>query len=281
MNRSATLSVVIAARNCVDRISGTVSPWIAVASEIIVVDQMSNDGTAETARKLGCKVIQNDPEGGNFDLNRKIGMNSATSDWILYMDTDERPTPELITEIQEFLNQTIGAEDSPYGVQIPNEFYFLGKPLRYGISNPRNAEIRMVRRGEWSYPCESGFHCGVSVKGRIHRFKHPYKHFNYNSVGEWFMKTNQYTELDACKKWAAMGKLAKISIIKGVISSFRFFIKYYFRKRGFLDGIQGFLCVFYFMLYHFTLHVKMWELAERSRLKPESDYLEPLRVPGR
>ncbi len=40
-----SLSVVIAARNCADRIEGTVRPWLGLAREVIVVDQMSEDGT--------------------------------------------------------------------------------------------------------------------------------------------------------------------------------------------------------------------------------------------
>src|SRR2546430_242753 len=124
---ASTLSVVIAARNCADRLEGTILPWRPFASEILVADQMSEDATPAVAQKLGCRLIRNDPPGGNFDLNRKLAMQQATSDWVLYIDTDERPTAELLAELREFIAKPVTAA-SPEGVRIPNSFYFLGQP---------------------------------------------------------------------------------------------------------------------------------------------------------
>ncbi len=277
---SATLSVVIAARNCADRLETTVQPWRPIAHEIIVADQMSTDQTAEVAQKLGCRLIRNDPPGGNFDLNRKLGMEQATGDWILYIDTDERPTAELLAEIRKFLEQPLGPT-SPNGVRIPNMFYFLGRPLRHGIFNPRSAEIRMVRRGKWQYPCESGFHRGLSVEGKVARFKNVYKHFNVNSLAEWFLKTNQYTEHDADKKIQELAPGDVVMTYGAFFSAFRFFVRHYFFRLGFLDGFPGLVAVFYFMLYHLTLRIKLWERTNQRGLKEERDYLRPLEIPRR
>lgn len=276
----ASLSVVIAARNCADRIEGTVVPWRPIATEIIVADQMSTDHTAEMAVKYGCRLIRNDPKGGNFDLNRKIAMQQATGDWILYIDTDERPTSELVAEVREFIAST--PLNSPIeGVRIPNVFYFLGKPLKHGIYNPRSAEIRMVRNGKWLYPCEEGFHRGLSVGGQVIRFKNHYKHFNVNSMSEWFIKTNQYTEHDAEKFAIEHASVHWIKNYGAIFSAWRFFIKHYFFRWGFLDGFAGFVSVFYFMLYHFTLKVKYWEKVNQRGLLESRDYLKPIELPRR
>src|SRR5689334_401724 len=114
-----TLSVVIAARNCAERLEGTVLPWKPLASEIIVADQMSEDATPQIAQKLGCRLLRNDPPGGNFDLNRKLAMQQATGEWVLYIDTDERPTSELLAEVRDFLNRPKG-QPEPDGIRIPN-----------------------------------------------------------------------------------------------------------------------------------------------------------------
>jgi glycosyltransferase involved in cell wall biosynthesis len=274
----ATLSVVIAAKNCADRLEGTVLPWRSIAHEIIVADQMSGDSTPEVAQKLGCRLIRNAPPGGNFDLNRKLAMLQATGDWILYIDTDERPTSELLAEVSAFLANPPPGID---GVRVPNIFYFLGKPLKHGIFNPRSAEIRMVRRtGSWDYPCEQGFHRGISVKGGVTRFKNAYKHFNVNSLSEWFIKTNQYTEHDAVKQVADLGS-QKPKTYGAFFDAGRFFVKHYFIKRGFLDGFRGLVSVFYFMLYHLTLKIKIWERANLRGMKEERDYLKPIEAPKR
>ncbi|MBI3543425.1 MAG: glycosyltransferase family 2 protein [Deltaproteobacteria bacterium] len=277
---SSTLSVVIAARNCADRLEATVHPWRPIAAEIIVADQMSVDATPEIAQKLGCRLFRNDPPGGNFDLNRKLAMQQATSDWVLYIDTDERPTAELLAEVRAFLALPQGP-DSPDGVRIPNVFYFLGKPLRHGIYNPRSAEIRMVRKGAWDYPCEAGFHRGLSVKGRVIRFNSPYKHFNVNSLGEWFIKTNQYTEHDADRKYAELAGRETVATYGAFWRAFRFFLRHYVFKLGFLDGFHGFVAVYYFMLYHLTLDLKLWERVSQRGQREERDFLKPLELPKR
>lgn len=270
------LTVVIAARNCVDRVEGTVRPWINIATEIIFVDQNSSDGTAELARKTGCTVIVNEPPGGNFDLNRKLGIQKANTPWILYIDTDERPTSEMLAELEDFFADP-KKQSAFSGVKVPNYFYFLGKPLKHGIYNPRSAEIRMFKKDVWEYPCEQGYHRGISVKGKTTTMEYGYRHFNVNTLSEWFIKTNQYTEHDAVSSY----KNSKDATWLAVFDAMRFFLRHYFFKRGFLDGFRGFVSVFYFMLYHMTLKIKVWEKKELDRLKIEEDYLIPIAPPKR
>ena len=242
-----TLSVVIASKNCESRIKGTVEPWKPIANEIIVVDQYSTDRTAEIAKNLGCVVIQNNPADDNFSINRKMGLQAAKSDWIVYIDTDERPTVELIEEIKNFLN----SESKKYnGARLPNRFYFIGKPLRYGIFDQKTAaEIRMFRQGKWHYPGELGIHYSVSVEGEVYRFKNYYKHFNVNTLSEWFIKTNQYTEVDSIKNFEKTS-FDGIYFFKIFYKAVKFFVKHFFIKKGFLDGPRGFLSVLFFMFYH-------------------------------
>ncbi len=273
----STLSVVIAARNAADRIEGCILSWRPVATEIIVADQMSHDETPQIAQRLGCKLFQNNPPNGNFDLNRKLAMQLAQSDWILYMDTDERPTLELVAEVREFLSKPLDGNE-PHGIKIPNIFYFIGKPLKHGIFNKRSAEIRMVRNNTWEYPCEDGFHRGLSVKGKVIRFAHPYKHFNVNSLSEWFIKTNQDTELDANK---VKDSNQPLKMWSAFWDAWKFFVRHYIFKLGFLDGFHGLVSVFYFMLYHLTLKVKIWEKRSYKGVKEERDYLKSIEQPYR
>ncbi len=264
-----TLSVVIASKNCEDRILGTIEPWKKIANEIIVVDQNSSDQTAELARKSGVKVISNNPHNGNFDLNRKLGIQNAQSQWILYIDTDERPTAGMLQELEDFLKNENNLQFE--GVRIPNYFYFLGKQLKHGIYNPSSAEIRMFQKDKWDYPCERGYHHSVSVKGPVYTFVYGYKHFNVNSLSEWFVKTNQYTEHDANQK---MNSNNARNLFFAIINAKKFFIRHYFFKLGFLDGFHGFVSVFYFMLYHFTLDLKIIEKKYLQTKSNGTDYLK-------
>ncbi len=57
--------------------------------EIIVVDTGSTDTTVEIAERFGAKVFHF-PWNGNFSDARNESLRHAASDWILYLDADER-----------------------------------------------------------------------------------------------------------------------------------------------------------------------------------------------
>ncbi|MBI3788387.1 MAG: glycosyltransferase, partial [Ignavibacteriales bacterium] len=60
-----------------------------IVDEIIVVDTGSTDRTIDIARHFGAKVISF-PWVNDFSAARNESLRHATSDWILYLDADER-----------------------------------------------------------------------------------------------------------------------------------------------------------------------------------------------
>ena len=89
--------------------------------EIIVVDSFSIDRTVEIALKNPkVKVIKNAFE--DFTKQRNLALNSAKNDWVLFLDGDERITPELEKEIRETISRP-DAKDAYYIYRI----FFVGK----------------------------------------------------------------------------------------------------------------------------------------------------------
>ena len=71
--------------------------------EIVIVDSFSTDRTLEIAETFpNVKIIQNKFE--NFTEQRNLALDNAKNDWVLFLDGDERITPELKAEIIETLN---------------------------------------------------------------------------------------------------------------------------------------------------------------------------------
>jgi glycosyltransferase involved in cell wall biosynthesis len=60
-----------------------------VVDEIVVVDTGSTDASPEIARGHGARVHEH-PWTGDFAEARNVGLGLASSDWILYVDADER-----------------------------------------------------------------------------------------------------------------------------------------------------------------------------------------------
>ena len=99
-----SISVVIPARNEAARISPLLEAIIGASgvSEVIVVDDESSDGTADLAARSGARVVAADlsPEGWTgkaWALQR--GVEAATGDWIVVLDADTRPAPDLPTAL--------------------------------------------------------------------------------------------------------------------------------------------------------------------------------------
>ena len=67
------------------------------SSELIVCDNNSTDRTAEIARAAGARVVF-EPVN-QIARARNTGARSASGDWLLFVDADSSPSPELFEEV--------------------------------------------------------------------------------------------------------------------------------------------------------------------------------------
>ena len=77
--------------------------------EIIVIDSFSTDRTVEIAKSYpNAIVIQHAFE--DFTKQRNLALDYAKNDWVLFLDGDERITPDLEKEIIETINSANAKE---------------------------------------------------------------------------------------------------------------------------------------------------------------------------
>jgi glycosyltransferase involved in cell wall biosynthesis len=67
--------------------------------EVIVCDNNSSDRTAEVAREAGAQVVF-EPVN-QIARARNTGAASASGDWLLFIDADSHPAPELFADVAE------------------------------------------------------------------------------------------------------------------------------------------------------------------------------------
>ena len=67
--------------------------------EMIVCDNNSTDRTGELARAAGARVVF-EPIN-QIARARNCGASAATGDWLLFIDADSQPTPELFTDVAD------------------------------------------------------------------------------------------------------------------------------------------------------------------------------------
>lgn len=123
-----TLASVHAARAVLDRLG-----W---ASEVVVCDNNSTDDTARIASGLGARVVF---EPVNMIARaRNAGASVATGDWLVFIDADSRPSPELFEAMAEAIRSgrvlaggsTVRMDSDDLGVRIGAAFWNTVSRLR-------------------------------------------------------------------------------------------------------------------------------------------------------
>ncbi len=117
------LTVTVITYNEADHIQHALES-VAWADEIIVVDSGSTDGTVDLARPLATQVIVRSWPG--YSEQKNFAADSASNDWVLSIDADERVTPELAAEIRALMSRGPEAR----GYRIKRVSRYLGRWIR-------------------------------------------------------------------------------------------------------------------------------------------------------
>jgi glycosyltransferase involved in cell wall biosynthesis/thioredoxin-like negative regulator of GroEL len=73
--------------------------------ELIVVDTGSSDRTVEIAESFGARILHHEWDG-DFSAARNVGLDAATSDWLMYLDADEVLVEGEGPRLRELLGHT-------------------------------------------------------------------------------------------------------------------------------------------------------------------------------
>lgn len=244
----AVISALIIAKNeeanireCLESIR-----WI---KDIVVVDAGSVDKTVAVARKVTRKVYVKRWKG--FGPARNFALSKCTGEWVLWIDADERVTPKLAEEIQRVVDRN---DPSVHGYSVPRRAYFLGKWIRHCGWYPGRT-VRLFRRASGSFSHHQ-VHERLIVSGNEAKLQSDLLHFTDPSLFHYFEKFNRYTSL-------AVDELGERVNRPGISDLFGrpvwTFVRMYFLRRGFLDGMHGFVLCLNSSFYVFTKYAKRWE----------------------
>ncbi len=222
------------------------------ADELIVIDSFSTDQTVEISRKFTDKVFQHEWPG-MVGTQRNVGLGIAVSQWVLFLDADERVTDDLKDEILGFIHSPL-AETYAAG-EIPRKNYFFGKWLECSYPNYTR---RLLKKGAGHYNEQPGlgFDSMLVDRGSIYRFHTPLEHLTSETLAQRCKKIDFDSSLQADEKFRA-GKSA--SFVNIAINPFTNFIKVYFVKKGICEGVPGFLYAVLTSFSTFLKYAKLWE----------------------
>lgn len=245
-----TLAVAMIVKNEAKNLPGclgSVSGWV---DEIVVLDAGSTDDTVAIAESFNARVFSN-TEWPGFGKQRQIAQSHVQSDWVLWLDADERVSPELRDEVL----QCVQAKPEKTVFAIPRLSWAFGRFIHHlGWYPDYVLRLHPTRLTHYD---DSMVHEKLVIPDgmQTQTLKVNLLHYTYRDMPQYLDKMGHYAKLWAEQK-AAEGK--RSSIPTAILHGIGCFVRMYVLRRGFLDGTQGFLIAATNAYFTFAKYADLW-----------------------
>jgi len=187
------LTVVILTYNEAIHIERCIGSVKRVATEVLVVDSCSTDGTRGIATRLGARVLQHGWVNYATQLNWALDHGDVRTEWVMRIDADEFLDEQLVDGLRRALT---ASDDDIGGFEVNRQIRFMGREIRHGGMAPM--WVTRCWRNGWAR-CEARWmdeHIVLS-RGRGARLPGSVVDENMNSLTWWTQKHNQYASREA------------------------------------------------------------------------------------
>jgi hypothetical protein len=205
--------------------------------DLLVFDSLSTDATQQRARE----AAQDRPGGlrieqhpfTNYAEQRDAALAHVRTQWVLFIDADERATPALIAEVC----QRISSPGAPAGFWVPRHNVILGHRMRHAGWFP-DYQLRLFQTAKGKYDPLRPVHEGVLLDGTAEHLSEPFIHYNYRSMRQLIDKQRRYARHDAHQLWQEGVRFRPRSLAS---QPAREFVRRYVTLAGWRDGAHGLL----------------------------------------
>lgn len=255
------------------------------ADDVIVVDSGSADATVSLTHQVRPNARTFTHPFVDFGDQRNWALDHAAPKhkWVLFLDADERCTPELARSIENIVRGT----GAPVGYYLCYKNYFLGRWLKKCTGFP-TWQLRLLKVGKVRYE-KMGHGQKEVTAGPLGYIDEPYDHFGFSQgVSHWIARHNRYSSEEIEHILALRAEPLQVGTLWGPdpVSRVRClkriaarlpgrplieFLYLYIWKLGFLDGRAGLL--FCSLRLAHGIHVAV-KLAEKRNQSPSVTTLE-------
>jgi glycosyltransferase involved in cell wall biosynthesis len=245
------ISAVIVAHNEEKKIKDCLKS-LDFTDEIVIVLDKCSDNTKNIALEYRAKIIE-----GSWKIEgarRNVALRNASFEWVLEIDADERISKELRDEILSKIQNS-----KPCGFYIPIANYVGKKFIKYGWLRTLCVEKRqsLTYKNLKIYDEDKEVHPTFSLNSKIESLENPIIHLVDDNIFDLIARFNRYTNWranDLIKKNKKPKNLFKLMI------DFKLrFIKSFFLKKGYKEGLFGFLIAILCGLYPLVSNLKAKE----------------------
>jgi glycosyltransferase involved in cell wall biosynthesis len=265
------ITVVIPAKNeeqQLDECLGSLDRF----AKVVVVDSGSTDQTEAIARSRGAEILRFQWDG-KFPKKRNwvLLTYSFATPWVLFLDADERVTPDFVAELERTLPST-----THDGFWLRYANVFMGRRLRHGPPMRKLALLRVgaglyerIEEETWSR-LDMEVHEHPVVSGTVGEIKSPLDHQDDRGLHAYIAKHNDYSTWEAARyvkllnttdSWrgfTATQRMKYRSLEKWWLAP-AYFMYSYFWKLGFCDGRPGLAFAILKAIYFFQIKLKIRE----------------------
>lgn len=257
-----SITAIIIAKNEEEMIANCIE-GLRWCDEIIVIDNGSTDTTANIAEKLGARVIgyAND----NFAKVRNEGLKRSKTDWVFYVDADERVTPALAREIMVNVETnaaeafTIKRQNICYGYHLSNGGWDRDFVTRF---------FKVSSLKEWS----GKIHESAIYEGKNLTLKQPLIHLTHRSTKENLHKSAEWTGIEAELLYKA--DIKPVSLFTLLRKGSMEFVRRAFLKNGRKDGMVGYVEALVQAMNRVMVYIQVWELQQKPAISTRYEKIE-------
>lgn len=247
-----SISAIIITRNEEQNL-GECIKTLDFTDEIVVVDNDSTDNTVSLAKVFGAKIFQ--ISGLDFSYLRNIGKEKATSNWLFYIDADERVSPNLAKEIKNAVNT-----DTKNGA-----FSILRKNFFLGCPSPKLERMNRLIRKESLIGWQGSLHETPIIAGNIGNLSSYLLHYTHRDLTSMVNKTNEWSDVEAQLLYKSNHpQMSWWRFFRIMITAF---IKSYFKDKGYRMGTVGVVESIYQTFSNFITYAKLWEKQNKASIK--------------
>lgn len=231
---------------------------LGFADRVVVFDSFSADNTVAVAEQHGADIFQHRFENYAWQRNAALETVAGCTDWVLFVDADERVGSELADEIPEKTKLQGYA-----GWRIPRHNYIFGV-LTTGAGWYPDYQTRLLRAGQARFDPERLVHEVVQLDGAEGTMKHALVHHNYKDLAHFLEKQERYLRYDV---QMLFGQGIEPKLRNFVMQPLRQFFWRFITLHGYRDRWHGFKLSMLMAWYEFRkyrLLASLWREKKRQ-----------------
>jgi glycosyltransferase involved in cell wall biosynthesis len=228
-------------------------------AEMLVLDDGSSDATAALAAAAGARVAHRPFDG--FASQRNAALALVTTEWVYFVDADERVTPAQAAEVRARL-----PVEGLAGYWTPRDNRICGRTVRGGGWWP-DEQLRLFRCAAGRYDPAREVHELVLLDGPAGHLAAPLIHYNYDDWRQVLAKQRRYTARAVRDALAAGHGVRPRNYLLQPLRAFR---RRYLALGGYRDGWLGLWLALVMAYYEWLYYV--WLGRTRRPSAPDTSH---------